>query len=596
MQFGMDWYRYAQDMRRSDEERPTCWSPERWLLATALGSALGLGILIILTSGDVPRADEWNTPGDYLLASTRGTATFADLFCQHNESRVIFARLLTAGFARLWGWNQHVLHALNLVLLGLTALLFIKIAVRSFPRDQGLSRSVVLVLCSAVCLTFTPVQWRNILSSGQIIAIAIPCLLVAGIHLNLKDNLPIWVRYPCAALFSLLASFSFVNGLMLWFLLWPAPVSMLRRSSFKLSRSEILATALYFCAALSVIAAFFTGYQKPPGAPSLATGLSSPHRVLFFALTWLAGPIFPEQTLHWAAEHDFIPIFVCGGLSAAVGLLLAIYLIQNRRAFVSRELVATIFPFVLLLTYSLVSAGSIAVARAGLARFGNVSRYATVAIPAYLGLAGIVAQVNLSKRPFVSRIVLPVLAAAFALAVLVGAGTGVYSSFLDNADSRQARLSLAHRKISPRDPLLTNVYPLREYVLRMTDELEAFGILRGLPSYSWIAANPPVQRGDVTFWLNMRDSNGRKAIVGGLSPKGICEPDDILVLSDKSTGAVLTAILAPTKMNYLGKPEGMFEVRFDPSAISGSISDDLDLLLARPRTHEVWRLDRQQVP
>ena len=345
------------------------------MLVAALGAALGLGILLIFTSGDVPRADEWNTPGDFLVAKANGTATFASLFCQHNESRVIFAKLLTEALSRLWGWNQHVLHALNWMLLAVTAFLFVRIAARSWPREQRLGWPAVLVLCSAVCLTFTPVQWRNILSSGQIITLCIPCLLIAGIYLNLKEHLPIWVRYSCAAIFSLIASFSFINGLMLWFLLWPAPASMLKRASPKLSRSEAVATVLYFCAAVTVIVAFFSGYQKPPEHPSLIAGLMAPHRALFFTLTLLSGPVFAEQTVHWALEGNFVPLFFCGGLFGIVGLLLVIYLVKNRLAFVSWDLAVRLFPFVVLLAYSVLSASLIGIARGRLGMFGNLSRY-----------------------------------------------------------------------------------------------------------------------------------------------------------------------------------------------------------------------------
>lgn len=563
------------------------------MLAVALGSALGLGILLILTSGDVPRADEWVTPGSYLLARAKGTATFASLFRQHNESRVIFAQLLSSAISHFWGWNQHVFHALNLMLLALTAFLFVKIAVRSWPRDQGLSWPVVVILCSVVCLTFTPVQWRNILSSGQIVTISIPCLLIAGIYLNLKENLSVWVQYSCAAIFSLIASFSFINGLILWFLLWPAPISMLKRVSLRLSRRELVATALYFGAALTVIAAFFWGYQKPAAHPSLRSGLMAPHHSFFFAMTLLAGPIFADETHHWTFDGNNKPLLICGALAVLVGLLLVIYLVKNRRVFTSRDLAVKMFPFIVLLAYSLGSAILVGIARSGFGLFGNVSRYSTIALPAYFGLAGIVANVNLAKRAFVSRIILPALATTLALAVVVGACIGVYSSFLDKAVSRQASLSLAIRKLAPQDPLLAKVCPGFEFVSKAADELEAFGILRVLPSYSWLATTPPVPRTEVTYWMEMRDIHGQKLITGALSPTNIFESDDVMVLSDKATGSLLTAILAPTGMNYPGKPEGTFEVRFETVPIGSLKPDACDLLLARPRTHEIWRLSRR---
>jgi len=168
-----------------------------------------------------------------------------------------------------------------------------------------------------------------------------------------------------------------------------------------------------------------------------------------------------------------------------------------------------------------------------------------------------------------------------------------FSSFLDKAASRQAKLSLAIRKLAPRIPLLTNVYPLSEYVSKTADEVEAIGILRVLPSYAWIGTTPPIQRTDITFGMEVRDFYGKKSMTGALSPTNIFEPDDVMVLSDKSTGSLLTAILPPTGMNYPGKPEGTFDVRFDTATIGSLKPDACDLLLARPRTHEVWRLSRR---
>ena len=93
----------------------------RWMWATLFASAIVLGLLMFLTSGDIPREDEWDTPGDYLVARTNGTANFASLFRQHNESRIVISQLLAALITAHWGWNQHVLHAINwAITLGLS--------------------------------------------------------------------------------------------------------------------------------------------------------------------------------------------------------------------------------------------------------------------------------------------------------------------------------------------------------------------------------------------------------------------------------------------------------------------------------------------
>ena len=443
-------------MSTRPQAEPPGIAPYPWILATLVFSAVALGVLMWFTSGDVPRADEWDTPGAFLLARAHGTATFANLFRQHNESRVIFAQLLAAFISDHWGWNQHIFHALNWAITVLTAFLFARLVANTFPNNQRLSRPAVLVLCSAAALAFTPVQWRNLLSSGQIVTITIPLLLIAGITVNLKQDLPAWLRYLCAGALSLVASYSFVNGLMLWFLLWPAPLVMLKSGTLRLRRIEILSTITYGVVAFAVIASYFVGYHRPPSHPALSSGLVAPHRTLFFASTWLAGPLFPEPLQPW--EHGpLVSFYVCGVLAALTGLLFALYLRRNWRTLLSLEALRQAFPFGVLLAYSLASASSIAIARVGLGMFGNLSRYSTVAMPAYLGLAGIVAIASACKRPPASKALLAVLSGTFAIAVVAGAYVGYWECLLDKQASRQAKLSLSFQSICPDDPLFFNV-------------------------------------------------------------------------------------------------------------------------------------------
>ena len=580
-------------MSTRPQAEPPGIAPYPWILATLVFSAVALGVLMWFTSGDVPRADEWDTPGAFLLARAHGTATFANLFRQHNESRVIFAQLLAAFISDHWGWNQHIFHALNWAITVLTAFLFARLVANTFPNNQRLSRPAVLVLCSATALVFTPVQWRNLLSSGQIVTISIPLLLIAGVTVNLKQDLPAWLRYLCAAAFSLVASFSFVNGLMLWFLLWPAPLVMLKSGTWRLRRSEILATIAYGAVAFAVIALYFVDYHRPPSHPALSSGLVAPHRTFFFASTWLAGPLFPEHLQPWAHE-PFVPFYVCSALAALTGLLFALYLQRKWRTLLLPDVLLQAFPYGILLVYSLASASSIAVARVGLGMFGNLSRYSTVAMPAYLGVAGMVALASISKRSSASKPMLAALSATFALAVVAGACVGSMGCLLDKQSSRQAKLSLSFQTISPDDPLFFNVFPSHEYFAKRADGLQELGILPTFPSYEWMTQVPPATRTDIGYRVLVEEAAGQTLLNGNISPSAELESEDVLLLWNLASDRPTTAFLAPSGKNYPLKHDGIFEVRLDPSATQGFSLARHELRLARPRTREVWRLTAQE--
>ena len=574
------------------------------MLGVLLVFAAALGVLLWHASGEVPRADEWATPGGYLVAHAEGTASFAHLFRQHNESRVIFSQLLAGLIADHWGWNQHIFHGFNWLLAVLTAWLFVRLVSSSLGSDRRLGWPAVLVLCSAMALVFSPVQWRNFLSSGQIITIVIPCLLLAGITINQKTSAPALLRYALAAAFSLLASFSFVNGLLLWFLLWPAPFVMVQSGTVKVRRSELWASLLYFAVAFAVVAAFFKGYGSPPGHPPISYGLRMPHRTVFFALTWLAGPLSPEPMYYWQGfSANWVPFALCGGLAGVAGLLLVAWLLGNwrhwRPAVTSspehaHKLLVRIFPFLPALAYSVASAGTIALARVGFgAVFGNTSRYSTVAVPAYLAMAGMLAVVTTRLDGLRAKRLLALFAATFALAVLASGVVGCMQSALDRSAARQAAVSLDFRDIAPNDPLLTNLYQTSDLRLasRKADDMERLGLLRRRSSLAWVKDQPVVSRKDLTYGIRLVDESWAYWLVTGtVSPTAGLEEDDLLILRDKTSAQPMAVIMAPAGRNYPGKPNGVFEVRY-MKALAGPLAvDSADVLLVRPRSHESWKL------
>jgi len=561
-------------------------------------SAIGLGMLVVFTSGDIPRMDEWDTPGAYLLAKAQGTATFNNLFRLHNESRVIFAQLLTLFISDIWGWNQHIFHGINWAILVGSAFFFIKIMEKTLNGVEGFSKSALLLLVSCICLIFTPVQYHNILYSGQIITTIIPGLLLAGIYLNLKANLPIWMRYFCAALFSLIASFSFINGLMLWFLLWPAPFQMIKNKSIKINRSEIIASCLYFIVTTLIIFVFFVDYHKPHQHSSLDSGLLKPSKTLFCLYTFLAGPIYPELSYNWYYESNLkTNLFQHSAFKYSsrivkiIAILLTVYLIGNWRTFISWSMTCRTYPFILLLAYSLVSGLGIAIARVDLNIWGNNSRYATVAIPAYLGIAGIVSCISLLKKENSYRLILPSLSVIFLLALGLSIVIGTISCFIDMRNAYQHRLSLDLRHIIPNNPLLTKIHPLPLYFTKIASDLESFDILKTGPSFSWIKTTEPEKHDEITYKLEIFDDRGTKVIKGSLFSDYKTESGDFLILLDLITKTPITAILPPSIFNYPGlNATRDFMVRLDLIPNENLKAKNCELFLAKSSTKEIWRL------
>jgi hypothetical protein len=166
---------------------------------------------------------------------------------------------------------------------------------------------------------------------------------------------------------------------------------------------------------------------------------------------------------------------------------------------------------------------------------------------------------------------------------------------LDKQAAMQAALSLAFRDIAPRDPLLTNVYQSSELDLasRHADALERVGVLRRGRSFAWIKDQAPTTRSDLRYRISVAAEGWAWLVTGRVWPSAALEADDVLVVWNRALARPLTAMLAPSGGNYPGKPDGVLEIRYWKCLAEGLAVENADLLLARPRTHEIWKLAAQ---
>ena len=73
--------------------------------AAALAIPAGVVLALVLRHGvNVPFWDQWELVG-LLAAASDGTLTWAEIFRQHNEHRMVFPKIIMLALAALTGWN-----------------------------------------------------------------------------------------------------------------------------------------------------------------------------------------------------------------------------------------------------------------------------------------------------------------------------------------------------------------------------------------------------------------------------------------------------------------------------------------------------------
>lgn len=321
------------------------------LALVLVGVAAPLSVLaLIATQGvPVPVWDQWELVP--LLEKFRGgVLAFDDLWKQHNEHRLVAPLALMVALAALSGWNIYLeLAASFLFACGTLALL------ASLLRATFEGQVPRWLLAAFSLVVFSLSQHENWLWGWQL-----QWFMVA-----FGSVLAIWAlqRWPgqargvlVAALGALLASLSLSSGL----LVWVAALALL-------ARSHGPRWLLCWCgAALAVFAAFFAGFETPPGHPSRSAFLATPLEFLRYVATYLGLPL-------GACDPVLAPLAgVTTVLALAVALTAAVR--RDRGAF-SRFL-----PWLTLAFFALLSAAATGVGRVGFgAQQALSSRYATLA-------------------------------------------------------------------------------------------------------------------------------------------------------------------------------------------------------------------------
>ena len=311
---------------------------------------------------DVPFFDDWSfvplVEKWYL-----GNPALGDLWHQHNEHRMFFAKVIIVGLAAMTSWNMTYEVALNALLGAGIFLVFVRQAFRiqTLVGECGLP----WLIPGSSLIAFSMGQWESWVAATSLAYYLSVFCSVAGIVLLSKFQFS-WHMFLSAALLGVIASYSFGSGLMYW----PIGILLLYYTRFERQGVKGRIICLWGVASLLVMCGYFYGYRKPPRHPSLLYGLEDPKGIIHYLVAYLGGPLFFQN-----------PYATYAGIAGVLSIgAMTVYLYLNRN--VKREW------FLGAMALGLFSFGSAIVTAAVRGGFGSwqalAPRYVTVSTPFWL--------------------------------------------------------------------------------------------------------------------------------------------------------------------------------------------------------------------
>ena len=453
----------------------------------------------------VPYYDDWYTPGTQIVSFFRGVLSISDLWSQHNESRPLFPRLYCLALTWLsgrWDVKDEMLLMFAFACAASFALYHLLRWTTNFTL-QG--RLLAWGLLNS--LLFCPGQYFNFLWGIQLADFTPGTVLLFAMLANLS-GIQFRFKVIVTAVLSLIATYSFANGMLLWLLAvpiqWPLQTAEAR---LRLKAAAGWYAAYGITAAVS-IGLYFFHYTRPRHHPEFIASYNQAGSLGAFVLRWIGG-LFAERSAD---------AFVLGLLVVIAFLGLGSLALKSSWRDRGWE---TIYPWLVLEAYGLISG---AVAAAGRLGFGPnaaiAPRYGPVTVFCYLAVAGLALSVysKLStQKKTLSR------AAIF----YTGAAAGILVIAWFNAFNRELIVLKEIREERKRLALAVQWIP----AIPDNPELKLGGV-------------PPATIVDIARSLSQRDLL-RPRFVGELLTNQVQrEPPS----ADSSTGALQTAYF-----NHCGK-------------------------------------------
>lgn len=266
---------------------------QRAALALVL-TPLFLPFLLIATLGvEMLLWDEF-LYADFVRAVREGGDWLPWLWTQHNEHRVVAMKLVMIPNALFLHWSRVAEMYASAVLCALVVLGLWRLYRRAGGSDLLLFAPLAWLACSLsqyenLLYGMMTCHWFTVLG----IVWALVCLDRPGIG-----------GFAAAVFFGVLASFSILNG----FLIWPVGLFLL------LARGRWRSAAAWLAAGGAAVALFLIGFHMPGGRPPLGLSPTAIAKTGLYALVSLGAPL-AAGSVAWG--------FVVGGLLAVLAVAAA---------------------------------------------------------------------------------------------------------------------------------------------------------------------------------------------------------------------------------------------------------------------------------
>jgi hypothetical protein len=251
----------------------------------AIFPACILAFLMLNYCVNVPYWDDWLTPAKIFQLIENGNFSWQALIEQHNESRKVFPKLLfivLAFLSREWNVKQSMVAAFLLTCI--TSVSLYRLSQLSLRGQQ--MQSLLLAFLTNLLL-FSPIQsenWTWGLSMVIYIVIASLAVTILVFYSKLNPRLKVFLHIA----FSTVSTFSFVNGLLCWVVIFPA--IFFSRSWQQIKREKVI-LLLWLTSFLGNLALYFSDYQKPSHHPNPAAALTHPINIVLYFLSFIGAPL-----------------------------------------------------------------------------------------------------------------------------------------------------------------------------------------------------------------------------------------------------------------------------------------------------------------
>jgi hypothetical protein len=394
----------------------------------------------------LPFSDEW-TWAELIYRFRLGSLSFADLWYQHNEHRMLFPNLIALGLASLGGWSQ-----LRESLFSLLVAVITQIGVFVLLRRAITPGRLPYAFLIASLLLYSLAQIENWDWGFQIAwflcnACAVWALLLLG---SAGQS---WFALIAAMIIATVASFSSSQGLMIW----PAGVATL----LLVQKRRPAQIVIWIGVAVGIFFVYFHGFQKPVVSPNLLILAPSPLEYIAFF-----GAYFGSVFANWLNFWVCVVVGWAGIVALALMVMRAVLRYRADRVTGSR-----VASWIGIVVYALATAAITTIGRIG---FGEAqalaSRYVSISIYLWmtistLAFVSVRVQAKGSERAMLAVGVLAILAILYAGSDRAGLRLG---------GARQGLVrSALPAMIAGGGPQLTVLHPSESYVERELRQLKA---------------------------------------------------------------------------------------------------------------------------